>query len=735
MWDSSSSRLSLDTASNVSMSSADDFLQQLRATFRLEAEEHLHVISNGLLQLEREGALPQRKEVVENVFRAAHSLKGAARAVEFRDVESACQALEETFAAWKRGESEPTSVLLDQAHSRVTRLAALVGSPGYETTTPQWTVFPPESAPAVAVSRVQTDAPVLTGGGPEHIAAASASTVRVSVDALDARLLEAEEMLAVKLGAGQRVSDLRDLALRLQAWRSEIGASPASDVPDKLHALERKVASLVHAAEQERAAVVKQVDQLVANSKRLLLMPFSTLAAPMAKVVRDLCREQGKQADLRVEGEDIVLDKRILDTLKDPLIHLLRNCVDHGIEAPGERMRCGKPARAQIRLALQQLPGSKVRITLTDDGAGIDTAKVKASAVKHGAIAASDAAALTEAQAQSLIFRSGVSTSPMITDLSGRGLGLAIVKEKALRLGGDVSVESRTAFGTTFRIVVPAMRATFRGVLVQAAGRMLVLPTTQVDRAMLARADALVNVEGRDTITLGDRVLPVVRMAHVLEMEEAPSGATSAGGTSLVVVGSEFERIAFVVDQVIDEQEFLVKPLQAPLVRVRNVEAATVLPSGGIAFILHLGDLLLSARRAPAALTRAKDMRAAAPAPKPAILVAEDSITSRMLIKSILETAGYRVTTALDGMDAFNRLRSDAFDLVVSDIEMPRLNGFDLTARIRADRKLADLPVVLVTALETREDRERGVDVGANAYIVKSSFDQTTLVDAVRRLI
>lgn len=718
------------------MSSAGDFLQQLRATFRLEAEEHLHAISSGLLQLERQSAPAGRKEIVENVFRAAHSLKGAARAVELRDIEAACQALEEVFAAWKRQESEPTPALLDQMHNRVTRLAAMVGAPGYDTTMPQWTpvsaaasalaVAAPARRPAGAV------APAPRKAAPEPVTAGAAGTVRVSVDVLDAHLLEAEEMLAVKLGAGQRVADLRDLAQRLQAWRAELADSGAAE---QLQVLERKVASLVHAAEQDRAAVAKLVDQLVENSKKLLLMPFATIAAPMAKLVRDLCHEQGKQADLRVEGADIVLDKRILDTLKDPLIHLLRNCVDHGIEAPGERTRRGKPARAQVRLAVQQLPGSKVQITLADDGAGIDTARVRASAVKHGAIAAADAAALTDAQAQGLIFRSGVSTSPMITELSGRGLGLAIVQERAVRLGGDVSVESRPAAGTTFRIVVPARRATFRGILVRAAGRLLVLPTPQVECATRARGDAMRTVEGRDTVMLSGRVLPVVRLAQVLELEDAPGAATAATGVPLVIAGSGEERVAFAVDEVLDEQEFLVKPLLPPLVRVRNVASATVLPSGGIAFILHIGDLLRSARRAPATSTRAAETPETPPAPKPAILVAEDSITSRMLIKSILETAGYRVTTAVDGMDAFNRLRSEAFDLVVSDVEMPRLNGFDLTARIRADRKLADLPVVLVTALETREDRERGVDVGASAYIVKSSFDQSTLVEAIRRLI
>lgn len=714
------------------MSSSDDFLQQLRATFRIEAAEHLQVITAGLLRLEREQSQQERKAIVEEVFRAAHSLKGAARAVEFPEVESACQALEDTFAAWKRQESQPTPALLDQLHVRLTRVATFLGAATGSGVAPATAVVEAAAEPPTR--------PVPEGGGhAEEVtlnppAAATATTVRVNVELLDARLVEAEEMLSVKLGAGQRVEELRELGGSLQAWR-DAPVAAREQAPQLLEGMERKVAGLVRAAEQDRVAVAKLVDDLLANSKKLLLLPFATVAAPLPKLVRDLCRDQGKEADLQVEGDQTVLDKRVLDALKDPLIHLLRNCIDHGIELPEERRRRGKPPRAQIRLSVQQVPGDKVQITLTDDGAGIDSARVKAAALKHGVVTPETAATLDELQAQALVFRSAVSTSPMITQLSGRGLGLAIVQEKAASLGGEASVESRLGAGTAFRIVVPAMRATFRGILVQAGGRLLVAPTMQVDRVARARAREIQCVEGRDTISIAGRVLPVVRLAQVLDIEEPRAASLPAAGAPLVIVGGGDQRVAFVVDKVLDEQEFLVKPLSLPLRRVRNVASAAVLPNGQIAFVLHVGDLLQSARRRPTASLRQEEAPAAEAAPAKSILVAEDSITSRMLIKHILETAGYRVTTAIDGMEAFERLRGEAFDLVVSDVEMPRLNGFDLTARIRSESRLAETPVVLLTALETRQDRERGVDVGASAYIVKSSFDEGTLVDAVRRLL
>ena len=482
-------------------------------------------------------------------------------------------------------------------------------------------------------------------------------------------------------------------------------------------------------------SIGKLVDDLLEDSKKLLLLPFATLAAPFPKLVRDLCRDQGKEADLVVQGDEVEIDKRILEEMKIPLIHLLRNSVDHGIEAPDERRRLGKPSRATITLAVSRVNGNKVELLVSDDGAGIDAGKVKASAVEHGVLTADAARQLGEAEAQRLIFEADVTTSPMITRLSGRGLGLAIVREKTEKLGGTVSVESQSRQGTQFSIVLPSTLATFRGILVEAAQRLFVVPTVHVERVARVNADEIRTVEGRDTVSLSGRAIALVRLADVLELPRAKSNGDAHAATLVLVLGTGDQRIAFAVDAVRDEQEVLVKPLRAPLSRVRNIAGATVLGSGQVAPILNVSDLLKSARKAGSAVARAAAGARPAHAEAHSVLVAEDSITSRMLLKSILESAGYKVKTAVDGMEAFTLLRAEPFDLVVSDVEMPRLNGFDLTAKIRADKKLAELPVVLVTALETREDRERGIDVGANAYIVKSSFDQSHLLDAIRRLV
>ena len=708
----------------------EEFLRKLRATFKVEAAEHLRSIGSGLLQLEKVTEPGQQLQLIEAVFRGAHSLKGAARAVNFTEIESVCQSLESLFATWKRRESFPTPQGLDIAHSHVNKISQVLTLP--------------------AAAPDQTPSSLPTPGETE--------TVRIAVGSLDTRLLEAEEMLAAKLAAQERAAELGALASRFEAWRKEWArvqpvarvlrqvkdrpsaprAAPYSTElanffdwnHDYWRALEEKVNTLRRNAEQDRLVVGKLVDDLLENSKQLLMLPLSTLSALLAKVVRDLCRDQDKQAELTFRGEQFTIDKRILEELKDPLIHLLRNSIDHGIELPEQRRRLGKPPRATITLAVTPLNGNQVEISVSDDGAGIDVEKVRLAAAKRGLAAADQAG---DAATLALVFETEVSTSPMITQVSGRGLGLAIVREKTEKLGGRVALETRPNAGTTIRMTVPLTLSTFRGVLITVNRQLFVVPTAQVERALRFRPHDVRTVEGRPTLVLNGRTVALVDLAEVLQLSRMEDGTTPPEAVPALVLGGGEQRVAFAVDAVLDEREVLVKRLTRPLSRVRNVAGATTLGSGEVAPILNVHDLLKSAR---AATGRPRAVAPTPPssAPRKRILVVEDSVTSRALLKGILESAGYTVKTAVDGVEAFNTLRLEQFDLVVSDVEMPRMNGFDLTARIRAERDLVNMPVVLVTALESREDRERGVDVGANAYLVKSSFDQSNLFEALRRL-
>ncbi len=720
--------------------SKDLFQEKLLAAFREEAQEHLLAIGSSLLAFEETESPEEQKNLTMSVFQAAHSLKGASRAVNLGEMEAHCQTLESMFAAWKEEGSAPSRGMLDDAHRALNAMHALLrpgDSPGEDKGT---VAFPGRDR--------------------------AGETVRIPAAKLDARLLEAEEMLTAKLTTGQRVADLREISSMFQAWRAEwhgrerdvetlrrmisAGRSEGSTTSSgalsslldffdwssaHLAAMEKGATGLARNLQHDHLSVGRMVDELLANSKKLLMLPFSSITASFPKIVRDICADQNKEAAFTLQGEEIEIDKRILEEIKDPLIHILRNAVDHGVELPDERRRNGKPPGAAVLVRVSQGVAGKVELVITDDGAGVDTDKVKRAAVERGLLTREQADSTDDSAAADLIFTPDITASPSVTALSGRGLGLAIVREKCERLGGSVSVMSRRHEGTTIRIILPTTLATFRGIIVEEAGRVFVLPTTYVDQVARFQMEDLRTVEGRETITLNNRPVALVRLADALNILHKGRSGHASARFPVVVMSLGEERIAFEVDAVLDEHEVLVKPLAKPLVRVRNVMGATILGSGKVAPILDGMDLIRSAAgpavqariRQPAALTKAVETKT--------ILVVENSITSRMLLKSILDAAGYTVKTAVDGADGLAVLRAEHFDLVVSDVEMPRMDGFDLTAKIRADERFAMIPVILITALETPEHRERGMDVGANAYLVKSSFDQSNLLETVRRFI
>ena len=757
-----------------------EFLKRLRATFRVEAEEHIRAISSGLIELEKTPATERRAEVIEAVFREAHSLKGAARSVNLRDIESICQPLEGAFAALKHRKIALSPAMCDLFHHAVDNIAQLVSAADAEQTlsdrerakelirqlgkVSQGASQPGKSEESKTSVESQPigDVPAslareeetIPQGPPAKETPVPVETVRIPTAKLDPLLLQAEELILANMAAGQRSIEWREFNQELVSWKKEstkwkdrqptMAAPVLSEFLElhdaRLNALQSRVAAVAETAEQDQRTVSRLVDDHLEAMKQVLMLPVTSLVEVFPKLVRDLAHDQGKEVDLVIRGAEIEIDKSILEELKDPLIHLLRNCVDHGIQRPVERACRNKPRRGTIILSFCAKNGRQVEILVSDDGTGIDVDQVRAAAIKTGVVSPEVAGKLDPQTVLSLIFQSGISTSPIITDISGRGLGLAIVREKTEKLGGAVSVDTRINVGTTVRLILPLTLATFRGVLVRAGERVFVLPAINVERVLRVSPTEIKTVENRETLQLGGHILSAVRLADALGLPLRNNGFSSvrvsvaaANYVPVVVLAFADKRIAFLIDEVLDEHQVLVKGLGRQLRRVRNIAGATVLQTGQIVPVLNIPDLMKSAVRMAetvGAVAIEKSLERTG-----SILVVEDSITSRTLIKNILETAGYRTATAVDGADAFTQVRSGEFDLVVSDVDMPRMSGFELTAKIRADKKLGELPVVLVTALESREDRERGIDVGANAYIVKSSFDQSNLLEVIKRLI
>lgn len=750
---------------------ADEFAKKLLEAFTIEAGEHVETITKGVIELEKTPAGGRLKELIESTFRAAHSLKGAAHAVNRPDVESVCQVLEGVFAMWKR-QPEPVSAddcdvlsaaidvvgsqLADAAFSKspagrqaareiIARLRAIESGHAPHTAVPPATPATPPSAPAPPPH--------------EHAEAERATiaeTVRVPVAKMNSLLRKAEGMIGVKLATRRYAVELRTVGMLVDTWRAEWGrtrdeaggkdghTSGSAELltafidwnRDFMQGVEDRLTALTKAIEADERGVSTAVDDLLADAKELLLLPFTILLDIFPKQIRDLAREQGKEIALVIEGREVQIDKRILDEMKDALIHLVRNAIDHGIEKPDARTARGKSRGGTLTIAVSRREGNRIAIDVSDNGAGISVEKVKAAAIRQGAISAEDAAAMGNEEALQLIFQSGVTTSAIITEISGRGLGMAIVREKVERLGGHIAIESQPGAGTTFHILLPVTLATFKGLVVTAAAQTFVIPTSGIEQIARVKRDAIRTVENRPTLILNDRVISLVLLSDVLELPPTSAQQESAV-VEIVVLGVAEKRVAFIVDEVLTEQELLVKPLTRPLVRVRNVASAAVLGAGTPVLVLNSADLLKSAAKISGAGLGAYATAGAEKekAPKRTVLVADDSVTSRMLLKNILEAAGYLVTTAVDGVEAFGALQRGKFDILVTDGEMPRMGGFELTAKIRADRRFGELPVVIVTALGSAADRDRGIEAGANAYIVKSTFDQNNLIDIMRKLI
>lgn len=710
------------------------FLEQLRETFRAEAAEHIETMSSVLVALER-ASNAERPPLVEQVFREAHSLKGAARAVGLRRAEAICADLESRFAAAKNEGASLTAEHLDGVHASLGELSVICANPTAEATSAPLAPPPPATGPddpgdapppagATPADGRGADTAAAPTAGPARStrATSGADTVRVAVKRLTGLMSDAEQLVGSRASAMALATALRQVADDMAL----VGSPGASS--DHARALQALAATAARDAQVLAAAT----ERILEDARSTLQLPCSSLLGTFGAIARDVARQHGKDVELRVTGEDIEVDRRVLDELKDPLIHLLRNAVDHGIETPDVRRSRGKPERASIVVGVVAAQGGRVQISVADDGAGLDTAGVLEAAVRMG-IATSTPHDDADLEAAALIFESGLSSSPMVTDLSGRGLGLAIVREKVQKLNGSVSVTSSPGRGTTFTLEVPLSLSNYRGVRVAVSGRTVIIPSAAVTSVFRVRADEIRTIDGRPSVTLDGQAVPAAALHELIELP-APDQRALPAIRSAVGIRSGDRRVALLVDEVLGEGDVIFKRLGPLLERVPAVAGVSIGVGGEIVPVLDAADLVERAfgrrLRDPLAATAA-----AAPPDAHRILVADDSITSRSLLRSLLAGEGYAVTTAVDGEEALSRLHTEAFHLLVSDVDMPKMTGFELTAAIRADAVLGSLPVVLVTSLATPADRSRGLEAGANAYVVKSDFDSGDLLDIVRRFL
>lgn len=724
----------------------EDLKARLLATFRVEAEEHLQALTTHLLALDRGLPSGEARAAIETAFREMHTFKGAARSVGLTEVEILCQACEAILSKLSRGQLALTPPILKLLHDGVAHIPLLLGGDPPSTSVSELIARLKDiiAVPLAAVKPMDPPAPQVAAPVLPEERVPATNTIRLDATKLDAMMLHAEDLLFPKLATGERVLEARTLLDTVTGCRVALAraravrrsqpmtspGSPEADPESVLQKLEVQITAMLEHIIRDHRTMTSITDGLQEHLRWLRMTPAAAVLNPFPGMVRSLAEALEKQVEWEVRGVDLEVDRKVLDAMKDPLIHLVRNAIDHGIESPALRVTQGKPPRGRVAVTIRSLEGNRIEIQVEDDGRGIDLAQVRAAAVRIRHLTVDESEALTDEAALDLIYRSGVSTTPLINDISGYGLGLAIVRERVEQLDGRIRVDSRPGIGTTVRITIPVSISTFRGLLVRAGGLPYLLPSEAVERAIRF---PLEGTEGRPVIQWEGRPLQLVRLADLLVFSRGQTGAGSESKRHLVIMKVQDQRLGLVVEEIVGEQEVVLKELRPPLVRIKNVAGAGLIGTGQVILILRPADLLRSARESHQAPWSSPLPEK--PSRPPVILVVDDSITTRTMEKNLLETAGYKVLVAVDGVDAWTLINNETIDLILSDVDMPRMGGLELTAKVRAHRNIAHLPIILVTALESREDKERGLEVGANAYIVKSSFDQSNLLEFIRRLL
>lgn len=726
------------------------FAQRLRAIFAEEAREHLAHIDASLVALEQASG-PARAPLVEAVLKSLHTLKGAARAVDLGELERLCHALEGVFAALDQG-AALAAEQFDRIHQAAAVARQLIDAPGGRARNqaqalagqlealaaqvvvanapapPPGATAPVPAAPAQPVAA--QPAPAIPAApappAPEVLEPHRGELVRVQGRSLDAIRAHAESLLPVELQLRHQVDALRQLAAGMGALRRDPGAANGAGPDSAAFELDcmRLAADLASTGAQLAAARARLMDAALETA----LVPFSGALEELPALVRKLARARGKEVRLATRGDSVAVDRRVLGVIREALMHLVTNAVDHAIEQPAVRAAAGKPREGHIQVAVAQRDGRRVAIRVSDDGAGIDVDAVVAAALRQGRLDSEQLAGMNERQRLQLALRAGISTRTEVTEVSGRGMGLAIVAGKVAAAGGELLIENAPGAGCAFEFVLPVGVASVRALVVQAGAQRYAVPLAGLDAVRAVAAGDIRTVEGRETVLAGGAVLPLVRLAALFGSVGAQ--AVPDSGVALVARAAAGHGFALLADAIVAEQDLLPKGLGSMLPKVRYVSGAAQLGDGALVPLVALEDIGAHGLRADA--PAAPEGEAAAGAGR--VLVVEDSITSRLLLKHILEGAGCSVETAVDGLDALSKLRAARFDAVVSDVEMPNMDGLALTESIRANPKTAELPVILVTSLQTPQERERGLRAGADAYFTKGSFDQDRLLATVRRV-
>ncbi len=746
--------------------------------FKQEAETHSRALGEGLLELEKD---PKSPTLIEPLMRAAHSVKGAARIVGLSPVVELAHAMEDGFVAAQKGEFLITAGHIDlflMVNDLFIELAE-VPEDGYEkwlndkagefqslaktvrdgqSVAPEPDATPagqpPVAAPAEVKAEVNApsrpaaqkpaeDAPKKTAEQAEKV-----RDVRVSAKILGRLMGLAGESVVESKRLGAFSENI--LSLRKDIFRLSNLLESAKISLDSGETREHIGISLAEAARQTRLineafsehfidfeSYSTKADDLANRLYNRVLSsrmrPFGEGAQGFPRMVRDLARELGKKVRFEILGENTAVDRDVLKKLEAPLNHIVRNALDHGLESPDERGAAGKDPTGGLTMEARHQAGM-LSIAIRDDGRGIDVENIRDKVVERKMLDPEMAAELRHHELLEFLMLPGFSTAKSITKVSGRGVGLDVVQNMIQEVRGTITIDSAKGAGTTFLLKLPLSLSVISALFVDIGGETFALPLHKLDRIFTCAESDIQNIENREYVSFEGENIGLISAAQVLDLDAPP---TDNRRICVVVISDGNNTYGLTVDSFVEERDISVRPLDPRLDHVQDVGAAAILEDGRVILILDVDDMVRSVDNilSGGRLNRIRAAKEAAAAKRKRILVVDDSITVREVQRQLLESRGFSVSIAIDGIDGLNALRCDEFDLVISDVDMPRMNGIEMVRRIREDDALKEMPVMIVSYKDRPEDRARGIEAGANHYLVKSSFHDETLMETVVELI
>jgi len=694
-----------------------------------EARDLLRYLGEGVKSLEQ-GQVDA--ELINSLFRSAHTIKGSSRMLKLQSIADTAHSLEELLSALRDQKIRINQPVVDAIYQAVDCLSDMVE---HLAATQE-----PDSLPSAP--QELCDTLLRLAGGAEVIASqnvqpinladetsvpakkaqpalASSDSVRLRLESLESLSKLISEVTASHAGLRELVRDAQALKLN---WES------AQDVGLSKQRFDALFNNLKEMVGSQEALIYSLHDQAL----NLRMLPLRQVFEPVAKHIREVGRMLGKQVTSQISGEDIELDRNIIEQLSEPMVHLLRNAIDHGIEEPKTRIDQGKPAAGLIKLSAWQ-DGGWVVIELSDDGAGLSLDKIRQRLAKQQLLSADELANMGEQELFNQVFLPGFTTTSMITEMSGRGVGLDVVKRKIVNdLQGLIEVRSQEGMGTSFTLRLPVSLAMLRVLLVETAGHMLGFSAQYIVELTRIAPEQVLEVADRNVFVLRNEFVPIFELDQLIGLPDLSkvSGPKNKN-LLLLVVRVQHEKIALVIDRLIDEHDLIINTLPEHLAHNRLISGMVNHGYQQLVSLVHVPRLLELARKKhqKTGETSIKSIT------QQHLLVVDDSLNTREIERDVLEAWGYQVTLAEDGLDGLNKARNGDFDAIITDVEMPFMDGFTLTTHLREHERYKNRPIIIITSREKDSDRRRGIEVGADAYIVKGSFDQNNLVDTIRALL